>query len=61
MEKTSEELSNIKSAIETSIGGNDLQWDLNEDYIPKRTEIEVDEQKRIISFFLTLSGVSMMK
>ena len=41
-------LSNIKSAIETSIGGNDLQGILTR-IIFQRTEIEVDEQKRIIS------------
>ena len=49
LDKSSEKLSNIRTAIETSMGGDELQWDLNKDYIPNKTEIEVNKKRRIIS------------
>ena len=45
----SEEFGNLKSALETSIGGNDLQWDLNESYFINKTTINVKGEERIIS------------
>ena len=45
----SEEFGNLKSALETSIGGNDLQWDLNESYFIHKTTINVKGEERIIS------------
>jgi len=45
----SEDFGNLKSAIETSIGANDLQWDLNESYFIKKTIVEIKGEERIIS------------
>ncbi|MDC0255377.1 ATP-binding protein [Bacteriovoracales bacterium] len=45
----SEDYGNLKSALETSIGGNDLQWDLNESYFIHKTTINVKGEERIIS------------
>jgi signal transduction histidine kinase len=49
IDRKSEKFGDIKSALETSIGGNDLQWDLNNDYFPRKVDVDIQGQGRIFS------------
>jgi signal transduction histidine kinase len=48
IDKKSEEFSSLHFGIVTLYGGDDCQWQINQEMIPKRSTIKVDDKEKII-------------